>query len=413
MKAILAYKNLIFLDQMVVSGGNFVIGILLARAMGMEGYGWFALLWMSVLFFLGLNQALVTRPLLSLAQNQKDQAHYLNGAFSLQLVISFFVFIISFIFFSFFQGFGLPQLSGGAVLVFSALTSLHLWFDFVRKIFILQKKYIHLFLADAIVYIGQIIGISCFYFLGVCNLSFVFSLLLSLHILVSLLFPVFFQFEILSKKAFVQFCRDQYDYVKWLFGQAVLQWFSGNYFILATGAILGVSVLGGIRIVQNIMGFTHVFLIALENLLPVPAAIEFKRNGTKGLTLFLQKSAIKYGAIFGFILLGLSLCAKPLIYYLYGSEWLSFSHLIPLFCLVYLLVFVGFILQTALRTIENTKALFAAYVATCIFSFCFANYFIQQFELIGLIAGLFITQSICIFIYLLNLKPLLWKTLYT
>ena len=54
-------------DQAVVSGSNFLIGIVLARVLGIDDYGLFVLLWMMVLFGKSINQAFVTRPMMTLA----------------------------------------------------------------------------------------------------------------------------------------------------------------------------------------------------------------------------------------------------------------------------------------------------------------------------------------------------------
>ena len=42
--------NLSFIDQALVSGGNFVAGILMARAFGLYEFGRFTLVWMVVEF---------------------------------------------------------------------------------------------------------------------------------------------------------------------------------------------------------------------------------------------------------------------------------------------------------------------------------------------------------------------------
>jgi O-antigen/teichoic acid export membrane protein len=63
-------KLLVFLDQALVSGSNFVLGILLARYLGVAGYGQFALLWLIVLFFSSLQLAYIISPMLTLVQKK-------------------------------------------------------------------------------------------------------------------------------------------------------------------------------------------------------------------------------------------------------------------------------------------------------------------------------------------------------
>lgn len=84
-------KLLILMDQAIVSGGNFLLGLVLIRFLGLEDYGLFALLWMGVLFALSLHQAYITMPLMTLAV-EKDgvaQQQYFQHLWRIQLVGSF------------------------------------------------------------------------------------------------------------------------------------------------------------------------------------------------------------------------------------------------------------------------------------------------------------------------------------
>ena len=69
-------KLLVLADQTLVSGGNFILGLVLIRLLGLEQYGLFALLWMGVLFALSLHQAFITKPLMTLAIGQKEAAQH-------------------------------------------------------------------------------------------------------------------------------------------------------------------------------------------------------------------------------------------------------------------------------------------------------------------------------------------------
>ena len=83
-------KGLIFLDQAMVSGSNFLLGIFLIRYLGLAEYGIFTLLWMIVLFALGINQAFIIKPLLSIAPKLKGlkQEQYLARIHSIQFYFS-------------------------------------------------------------------------------------------------------------------------------------------------------------------------------------------------------------------------------------------------------------------------------------------------------------------------------------
>ena len=61
-------------DQVVVSGGNFLTTLLLARSLGVEEFGRFTLAWMVVLFAGHLQQALILAPMMSIGPKQEREA---------------------------------------------------------------------------------------------------------------------------------------------------------------------------------------------------------------------------------------------------------------------------------------------------------------------------------------------------
>jgi hypothetical protein len=52
-----------FIDQALVSGGNFTAGILMARAFGLYEFGRFTLIWMGVEFLMSLQFVSVLQPI--------------------------------------------------------------------------------------------------------------------------------------------------------------------------------------------------------------------------------------------------------------------------------------------------------------------------------------------------------------
>ena len=77
-------------DQAVVSGSNFVIGILLARFLGPEAFGMFVLLQSVILYFNSFQGALIFQPMMSAAPQLSGakKLAYLQGVFALQLALT-------------------------------------------------------------------------------------------------------------------------------------------------------------------------------------------------------------------------------------------------------------------------------------------------------------------------------------
>ena len=64
--------NWALVDQAMVSGVNFLTGIILVRYLGLEEFGRFTLAWLIVLFFNSIQFAAVISPMMSIGPKQAD-----------------------------------------------------------------------------------------------------------------------------------------------------------------------------------------------------------------------------------------------------------------------------------------------------------------------------------------------------
>ncbi len=67
-----SHVNWALADQTMVSGVNFLTGILLARYLGVEEFGRFTLAWMAVLFVNGIQHAAINSPMMSIGPKQPE-----------------------------------------------------------------------------------------------------------------------------------------------------------------------------------------------------------------------------------------------------------------------------------------------------------------------------------------------------
>ena len=70
--------------------------------------------------------------------------------------------------------------------------------------------------------------------------------------------------------------KRNWSFSQWLVYSSLLQWGTGNLFIIMAGTLLGPWAVGVIRIMQNTMGLFNVLFIFLENVLPINFANIFK-----------------------------------------------------------------------------------------------------------------------------------------
>ncbi len=395
-------KGVIFFDQALVSGSNFLLGILLVRWVGLDNYGVFALLWMGVLFALGINQAFITKPLLSIAPKLKaaDQSDYLDGLHAIQVVVSVLFLCLGMMVF-FFSEFIFEKEITQFIPILSGIIFCQMLYDYYRKVGFLDNNIIKVLVLDMLLYGGQIIGVIGLIYFEKIDLFSVLFLLLGLNIITVI---VGVSNQRISIKNYKKILVRHFHFSKWLLGTSILQWLSGNYFIIVGASILGTSAVGAVRMVQNIMGLCHVLFLAMENVIPIEAARRFYAEGELALNQYLLKITYQLGLGFCIVLLGITLFSSQILEILYGEEAIKYSYIIYAYSVLYVFVFLGHPLRFYLRTIEKTYPIFIAYIFGTVFSLSFAHLLLVHFDMYGLLFGLLATQFLTLVTYYFFIK---------
>jgi len=398
-------SGVVLLDQAVVSGGNFLLGIILARTLGLEQYGVYALLWMYLLFGLSISQAFVIKPMLSLGpkKGKTKQQVYLKNIHTIQWMVAMFFAIVTFLCLCMAPLFSIKPFSTNLFFILPILMMLYLLYDFYRKYFFVVNQLQKPLILDSILQGVSLISIFIAAYNDYLSLELtLFILLASYGLCCTIAFIMVYTMSF-NKRQLKSYAIEHFIYAKWLIGTSLLQWLSGNLFIIAGGAVLGTVAVGAVRMVQNVIGLTHVLFLAMENIVPVRAAQHYKEGGATQLRWYLKKITVNSGVLVGLILIGLSLFAPFILKLLYGAEQMEYSYILIGYCLVYFLVYLGHPSRFALRTIELTKPIFVAYVISAAFSLLAAYPMLQWCGMYGLLGGLFITQLITQIVYLVYL----------
>ncbi len=402
-------SGLILIDQGLVSGTSFITGILLTRLLGLDDYGQFVLLWMVILFGLSITQALISKPLQSLApkMEEREMRNYLSALHGIQLLASALASLLCIITLTLLSQFKLfASLDIITIIGLSIALGLVLAYDYYRKCFFLKNDLYSPLITDAILAFVQLGGIFILYksnLLSIPNFLLLVSITYFIVCGIGFLksdYPTFKSnrlFSVLDK---------HYEFSKWLLGTVAAQWLCGNFFIICAGGILGTAAVGAVRIAQNVIGLTHVIFLAMENVVPVNAAKAFKEGGQEKLFQFLKSVSVQIGMGVMGILLFVAIFSPNILALLYGTDYVPHSYILIGFCIIYLLVYISYPLRFALRTLEMTKPIFIAYVIGAIFSVLAASSMIKYWGIYGILIGLFVTQLITQSVYIYSL----WKT---
>ncbi|MAT53534.1 MAG: hypothetical protein CMN32_03570 [Saprospirales bacterium] len=406
-------KLLVLADQAMVSGGNFLVGVLLARALGLEGFGIFSLMWVGVLLALSLHQAFMTQPMMTFASKfmGRFKNRYRQGVFYIQALITIVLLLLTTVVtFIVRENPQWPHWTDYLPHAFLA-TTFYLLHDFLRKTFFIRKLFIAPLLMDGALYAVLFGSLLLFdVTIGIALLGYALGSILGLLIGVIVFVKnpdsvkgISFNWELKFQKA----VKEHYHYSIWLLGTSVLQWFAGNIFLVAAASLLGPVAVGALRMAQNMVGLSHVLFLAMENIVPAEAARQFFTYGKKRMNAYLRQMTLLMSIPFVAILAMLSTLAPKLISWLYGPEYLPYNYLVSGYAVLYLFVFIGYPLRYALRSQAVTSPIFKAYLLSAIVSLALAFPLVGQFGDVGVIAGLMVSQFITlgVYVYYLRKKP--------
>ncbi len=396
-------KVLALTDQMIVSGTNFVIGVSITRLAGVEEYGRFTLYWMIFLFSHGLCNSFIGLPAQILSNQANNKSEFLEENNRLGIILL--SILIAVLYFGFYiYDFYYDSSFGFGYWIFPITITLFLKQEMNRKYFYAKLKLQKVIYIDLCTYLMQIpsLFILSFFYEITLNLVILNLTVFALvgQILFKILKPAYSQPFQISKLPF----SENWHYSKHLLFTAILQWFSGNILIISAGGIIGISAVGIIRILQNIMGILHILFLTLENVVPVKASILLNKHSKKHMFTYFKKVFIVTGLFYGVVLIALKTFGHKILTFLYGNSYDQYTNLLNLFILLYILVFIGTIAQLIIKTLKLNYGISIAYTLTVISAFILATPLLNTYDLKGVIFGLGIFQIITISTYFIIIK---------
>lgn len=396
----------VYADQLLVSGFNFISSFVIARLLGLHGFGIYSIAWMGVLIASSIHQPFIILPLQTLwpKKSGAEQQNYLESLVFLQLIFATTAGIISFmavvVVKYFLSGWNIDSI----IISFPLAVFAFLMQDFFRRYYFATKKMHLALLIDAVAYcglLGSALSVNLFHKLDASMVLLLTALFFLYASLIGLFHLTHLRFNYRHLKDAI---LENWKFSHWLIATSALQWFSGNFFIIASGALLGPIAIGATRMAQNLVGITHVLFLAMENTIPAKAANIMRNSGTSRMLLYLKQFTFQMGGLVLALLVSLAVFSKYLITTFYGEQYIDYQFMLQGFCVIYMIVFVGYPLRYAIRTLENTKNIFFSFIISSCFSVIMAYPIIHLMGLYGILLGLLITQLISFSCYCYALR---------
>ena len=257
-------KVLVLGDQAIFSGTTFAITALLARFLGLELFGLYSSVVLGIYLLISMSNALIIQPMQVAYSKFENNESYLGFTLIMQVAIILLVALL-FIITSYVAPHLVSDYLGINLFLVSALAASWLAHDYFRKTFLALQAIKKTIVVDCLMAGIQLTGIIG---LGVTHQ-------LTLDATIIILTIGFTSSSILSfvigdiKFSHLRFNRNYFEYHKKegsvLFASSLLQWWSGNLFVVASGIFLGVAALGAFRLVQSMFGILNLLLQTYEN----------------------------------------------------------------------------------------------------------------------------------------------------
>lgn len=348
-----------FADQLLVSGANFLVGIILARGLGLHAFGAYVIVQVYLLYANTFQSALVVAPMLTSVAAIGDpyrQQRVLNGFFAYAVLVCAATVVgvqtLAFALGSWFTSLRLGELASPLCFVMVAFQVQ----DWLRRAFYARSMARQVLLADVVAYGGQLAALAALAGKGELTAA-------SALWMMALTFGASAVFCTVAAKAWPNFTalKDVWS-EHWKSSRDHLaswqaQWIASQGIIVIGTGVVGTQAAGAIRAAQNLLGPLNVLFQWMDNVLPVRAALHLRDGGTDSLRDYLARLN-RVGLLGLFAFLGLlTLFDDWLIVNLYGAEYLPFASLVVFQGVYYLFTYAYRFDSYYMRAVGDTGAL--------------------------------------------------------
>jgi O-antigen/teichoic acid export membrane protein len=348
-------------DQVVVSGGNFLTTLLLARSLGVEEFGRFTLAWMVVLFAGHLQQALILAPMMSIGPKEQARAPAFFGAILLLQLL--FVGLTTAVLIA---GIGLVEAIwpdyrlSALALPLRVANGSHQAHEFLRRYFFTVRRPEISLSIGALRYLGQAALLAWAlrsFEIGTATALWTATLagLAASAVGASLVRDLAW-----STDSFRLTLVRTWGFSQWLVRAYAMGWLAGNVFQFAAGALLGPAAVGMIKAAQTLMGLVQLVYFGISGVAPAEASRAFVASGTIGLSRYLRRVAGAGVAISCAVTLLLLVAPQFWLDLLFGAGYETQRSIIFWLGVVQALLFVEFPASIGLRTLQRTYPIWQA-----------------------------------------------------
>jgi O-antigen/teichoic acid export membrane protein len=347
-------------DQVLVSGASFVTTLLVARFMGAEELGRFVLVWLVVWAVQNVQIALILTPLTTFAPREPEErrAAYYGAVTVHQAVFTAVATILTYVV-VLASGYVVPAwrldaLAGPLALVvlFSQVA------DALRRYFYINERAWISFALDVARYGPQLAGLLALFVLAPnhAGLPEALSIIAASGVLGCLVGWIFVKPFAFDRETTKDVARRHWSFSRWLLGSTLISSARESFVGVSIGGLLGLTEVGALRAVQQLVQITNIPVFVLHNTIPARASRAYGESGFAGMLSYMRGLALRYVGFLGAVLLTVGAFGGPLLALLYGEAYASYGYLVVAYVLITTVFLVRDFVTIIVRTTEKTDA---------------------------------------------------------
>jgi O-antigen/teichoic acid export membrane protein len=382
-------------SQAVVSASNFLTGIVVAKAIGVSEFGVFSLIAATVLGLQGIQQALITNPMLFMSRVGGEDNDRISQYFTLQVLLS-------------------APLAVGAAIALGAF--LHRWsasqlIGVVGAVFFLQMQEF----SRARLYIE--LRASNVFLLDITNHGLRLALLLLLWYLESLTVSSAFLVLALASgisslsvvrsvvpqtfRACADVARNSFQYGRWLLLDSSANFLSVPFYLYLSSALLSHEATGGLSAAIALLNLPNVLVLGLMNLAIPIARRKLMNEGYEAWRSQLVSTGAVVIVVSVFLYVVISASGSFLLVTVYSSEFAKYAAILPIVGAYYCFLVVDSVLAVTFRLAHAPQIGALTKLWSSIVTVSVAYPLISLWGLVGAAIGLVLTTATWLAIYVL------------
>lgn len=176
-------------------------------------------------------------------------------------------------------------------------------------------------------------------------------------------------------------------YGRWLLLANVVN--AGREAFVATviGASLGLAEIGVFRATQQMVNLINIPAFAMHNVVTTPMGAAFAAHGISGALAYARGFVPRYLALLIATLAALSICGSWLLPMVYGAQFAGYGGVVAILALSTALLIVRDVISVILRACNRTDIPLAASIGAALITFTIGYALISRYGLAGAVAG--------------------------